>query len=58
MTKKKTINKNVFLMVIMMMMLMMMNCFIVWLIEERRLALFPAGSIVTIANLRHATSTV
>ena len=46
------------MMMIMMMMLMMMNCFIVWLIEERRLALFPAGSIVTIANLRHATSTV
>ena len=28
------------------MMMMMMNCFIAWLIEERRLALFPAGSIV------------
>ena len=40
--KKKFVNKNVFLM----MMMMMMNCFIVWLIEERRLALFPAGSIV------------
>ena len=24
----------------------MMNCFIVWLTDERRLALFPAGSIV------------
>ena len=26
--------------------MMMMNCFVVWLIEERRLALFPAGTIV------------
>ena len=25
---------------------MMMNCFVVWLTEERRLALFPAGTIV------------
>ena len=26
--------------------LMMMNCFVVWLTDERRLALFPAGTIV------------
>ena len=25
---------------------MMMNCFAVWLTDERRLALFPAGTIV------------
>ena len=25
---------------------MMMNCFVVWLTEERRLALFPARTIV------------
>ena len=30
----------------MMMMMMMMNCFVVWLTNERRLALFPAGTIV------------
>ena len=28
----------------MMMMTMMMNCFVVWLTEERRLALFVAGT--------------
>ena len=27
-------------------MMMMMNCFVVWLTDERRLALFPAGTIV------------
>ena len=26
--------------------MMMMNCFVVWLTDERRLALFPAGTIV------------
>ena len=26
--------------------LLMMNCFVVWLTDERRLALFPAGTIV------------
>ena len=30
----------------MVMMMMMMNCFAVWLTDERRLALFPAGTIV------------
>ena len=30
----------------MMMMMMMMNCFVVWLTDERRLALFPAATIV------------
>ena len=30
----------------MMMMMMMMNCFVAWLTDERRLALFPAGTIV------------
>ena len=30
----------------MMMMMMMMNCFVVWLTDERRLALFSAGTIV------------
>ena len=34
------------LMMMMMMMMMMMNCFVVWLTYERRLALFPAGTIV------------
>ena len=29
-----------------MVMMMMMNCFAVWLTDERRLALFPAGTIV------------
>ena len=28
------------------MMMMMMNCFLVWLTNERRLALFPAKTIV------------
>ena len=27
-------------------MMTMMNCFVVWLTDERRLALFPAGTIV------------
>ena len=30
----------------MMMMMMMMICFVVWLTGERRLALFPAGTII------------
>ena len=30
----------------MMMMMMMMNFFVAWLTDERRLALFPAGTIV------------
>ena len=30
----------------MMMMMMMMMVFVVWLTDERRLALFPAGTIV------------
>ena len=49
------------LMMMMMMMMMMMNCFWVWLTDERRLALFPAGTIVRdpyIANLRQAASRV
>ena len=29
-----------------MMAMMMMNCSVVWLTEERRLTLFPAGTIV------------
>ena len=28
------------------MMMMMVNCFLVWLTDEKRLALFPAGTIV------------
>ena len=42
-----------------MMMMMMMNCFVVWLTEERRLALFPAGIIVRDPHhreSRHAAS--
>ena len=34
------------MMMIMMMMMMMMMVFVVWLTDERRLALFPAGTIV------------
>ena len=34
------------LMMMMMMMMMMMHVFVVWLTDERRLALFPAGIIV------------
>ena len=30
----------------MMMMMMMINCYVVWLNDERRLALFPAWTIV------------
>ena len=30
-----------------MMTMMMMNCFMVWLTDERRLALFPAGTTVS-----------
>ena len=37
-----------------MMMRMMMNCFAVWLTDEMRLVLFPAGTIVR--NLRHRES--
>ena len=33
-------------MMMMMMMMMMMNFFVVWLTDERRLALFPAGTII------------
>ena len=29
-----------------MQMVMMINCFMVWLTDERRLVLFPAGTIV------------
>ena len=49
------------MLMMMMMMMMMMNCFWVWLTDERRLALFPAGTIVRdpyIANLRQAASRV
>ena len=35
-------------------MMMMMNCFVVWLTNERRLALFPAGTIVR--DLHHRES--
>lgn len=31
---------------LMMMLIMMMNCFLVWLREEGRLALFPVGTTV------------
>ena len=31
---------------LMMMIMMMMNCFLVWLTDERRLALFPSETIV------------
>ena len=34
------------IMMMMMMMMMMMHVFVVWLTDERRLALFPAGIIV------------
>ena len=30
----------------MMMMMMMMNCFVIWLNDERHVALFPAETIV------------
>ena len=36
----------IMMMMMVMMMMMMMNCFVVWLTDERRLALFPAGTIV------------
>ena len=29
-----------------MIMMMMMNCFVIWLTDKGRLALFPAGTIV------------
>ena len=38
----------------MMMMMMMMNCFVVWLTNERHLALFLAGTIVR--NTHHLQS--
>ena len=41
--------------------MMMMNCFVVWLTEERHLALFPTGPLsetLTIVNLQHAVSRV
>ena len=52
--------KHDYMLMMMMMMMMMMNCFVVWLTDERRLALFPAGTIVrdSQVNLRHATSRV
>ena len=34
------------MMMMMMMMMMMINYFVVWLTDERRLALFPVGTIV------------
>ena len=34
------------MMMMMMTMMMMMSFFVVWLTDERRLALFPAGTIV------------
>ena len=34
------------ILMMMMMMMMMMHVFVVWLTDERRLALFPAGIIV------------
>ena len=37
---------SVRIMMMMMMMMMMMNCFVVCLTDERRLASFPAGTIV------------
>ena len=53
--------KHDYMLLLMMIMMMMMNCFVVWLTDERRLALFPAGTlleILTIANLWHAASRV
>ena len=38
----------------MMMIMMMMNCFVVWLTDERRLALFPAGNIVRYPHNRES----
>ena len=37
-----------------MMMILMMNCFVVWLTDERRLALFPAGNIVRYPHNRES----
>ena len=42
-------------------MMMMLNCFVLWLTDETRLSLFPAGAIVrivTITNLWHAASRI
>ena len=33
------------MMMMMMIMMMMMNCFILWLTDEKRIALFPAETI-------------
>ena len=38
----------------MMMMMMMMNSFVVWLTDEKRLALFPAGTIVRDPHYRES----
>ena len=38
--------------------LMIMNCFVVWLTEERRLALFPAGTIVRSLQSRISDTTL
>ena len=49
------------LVTMMMMMMMMMMVFVVWLTDEMRLALFPAGTIVRDPHhrkLRHAASRV
>ena len=44
--KLETDNRNNEKVQNLMMMMMMMNCFSVWLTNERRLALFPAKTIV------------
>ena len=40
----------------MMMMVMMMNCFVVWLTDKRRLAIFPAGTIVKDPHHRESST--
>ena len=44
------------LLLLMMMMMMMMNCFVVWLTSKRRLALFPAGTIVRDPHHRESST--
>ena len=47
--------------IMMMVMMMVMNCFLVWLTDERHLALFPARIIVRdfpITNFGHAISRI
>ena len=39
-----------------MLLLMMMNCFVVWLTNKRRLALFPAGTIVRDPHHRESST--